>query len=341
MSKVRMGLAGYGLFGKHHAAAIAACEETELVAIAVKSATSQDAAKTDHPGAAIVGDIEQLLGRDDIDAVDVVVPNQMHFDVASKALQAGKHVLLEKPMSLRVEHCRELVDLASQRELTLAVGHELRLSILWGQIKQLIDNDAIGRVQHVLVELSRFPYRQGAEGWRYDIDRVGNWILEEPIHFFDLARWYLSGSGEPVSIYARANSRHADHPELTDNFSAMINFSDGAYGVVTQTLAAFGHHQAAKVTGTKGTIWARWGAADARSDEMIFDLRYGLGDDVTEVAFDQQAGELLELREEVHHFAKAIQTGTEPPCTGNDGLWSTRLCVAAQQSVDSGEIVKF
>ncbi len=66
----------------------------------------------------------------------------------------------------------------------------------------MIDEGFVGEPRYVLVELSRMPYRQGAEGWRYDIDKVGNWILEEPIHFFDFARWYLQGSGQPVSVFA-------------------------------------------------------------------------------------------------------------------------------------------
>ena len=51
--------------------------------------------------------------------------------------------------------------------------------------RMLIEDDYLGQPQYALVELSRNPYRPGADGWRYDISRVGNWILEEPIHFFD------------------------------------------------------------------------------------------------------------------------------------------------------------
>lgn len=339
MTRLKYGLIGYGLFGKHHAAAIAESPDSELVCIAVKSESSQSEARSDHPEVDVVGDYRELIARSEIDIVDVVVPNALHFQVGLAALESGKHLLMEKPMALETLQCEQLIGLAERQGRTIAVGHELRLSVLWAGVKQLIDQGAIGRVQHVLIELSRFPYRQGAEGWRYDIDRVGNWILEEPIHFFDLARWYLTASGEPVSVYARSNSRHVDHPELTDNFSSFINFADGAYAIVTQTLAAFGHHQSAKVTGTNGTIWARWSAADARSDEMMFDLRYGLGDDVTVVDFKQEAGELLELRREINAVSKAILENEDPPCTGNDGRWSTLLCLAAEQSARSGQIV--
>ena len=338
MTGVRYGLVGYGLFGAHHAAAIEAAPSAELVAIAVKSEASQAAAKEAHPGAEICGDYRQLLDRDDIDIIDVTVPNVLHHEVAAAALDAGKHVLLEKPMALELAHCDDLIARAAEKARLLAVGHELRLSSLWGKARELIDEGVIGRPLHAMVELSRFPYRQGAEGWRWDIDRVGNWILEEPIHFLDLARWYLSDSGEPVSVYARGNSRHDDNPELRDNFSALVNFPGGAYALVSQTLAAFGHHQTAKIAGEKGTIWAWWSAADARDERSSCGLRYGLGDEVTELTLEAPAGELLELHAEVEAVARCVIDNVPPPCTGEDGRWSTLLCLAAQASIDSGTI---
>ena len=336
---VHFGLIGYGLFGAHHAAAISKTPDVELTGIAVKSEKSQEAARTAFPGCAVYGDWRTLLDRPDIDLVDIVVPNHLHFEIAQAALEAGKAVLVEKPLALEASHCDELVRLANQKGLLLAVNHELRLSSLWGSAKRLIDEGAIGRPLYALIELSRFPYRLGAEGWRYDLDRVGNWILEEPIHFFDLARWYLAPWGEPVSIYARANSRQEGHPELHDNFSAILNFSNGAYAVVSQTLAAFEHHVIAKVTGTKGTLWARWSAPDARSDRCTFSLRYGLGQDIHDVPLDKPAGELLELADQIAAVAECVRSGAAPPCTGNDGRWSARICLAAEQSARTGRIV--
>src|SRR5215471_1343289 len=214
---LRFGLIGYGLFGAHHARAIANTPGAELRAIAVLSEASRAAAKEAHPQAAIYADYHELLARDDIDAVNVVVPNRWHFEVGRTVLESERHLLVEKPMALSVAHCDELIALAAKHELVLAVGHELRVSSLWGGVKELIDKGAIGQPRAALVELSRFPYRQGSTGWRYDRERVGSWILEEPIHFFDLARWYLSGSGEPVSVYARANGREPSRVDLHDH----------------------------------------------------------------------------------------------------------------------------
>src|SRR2546428_13914732 len=100
----------------------------------------------------------------------------------------------------------------------------------------MIGAGAGGEPLYAFIELWRKPYRLGAEGWRYDIHRVGNWILEEPIHFFDLARWYFQRHGNPVSVFASANAARAHHPELQDNFSALVNFTGGRYAVNSQTL---------------------------------------------------------------------------------------------------------
>lgn len=336
---VRFGLIGYGLFGAHHARSIARTPGAQLVAIAVASQKSQQQARLDHPSAAVCGDYRELLDRDDIDVVSVVVPNMLHFEMGRAALAAGKHLLLEKPMALQLDHCDELIRLAAAHRRLLAVGHELRMSSLWGGAKRLLDEGVIGEPQYALVELSRFPYRLGSEGWRYDIHRVGSWILEEPIHFFDLACWYLSSHGEPASVFARALGRDPARPELKDHFTAMVNYASGAYAVVSQTLAAFGHHQMAKIAGTKGTIWAQWSAADARSDRPTFGLKYGLGAEVQELSFDKPAGELMELADEVAAVAQCVRDGTSPPCTGHDGRRATALCLAAENSVATGQIV--
>src|SRR5689334_2323927 len=211
---IRFGLIGYGLFGAHHARAIAAAPGAELRAIAVPSEQSQAAARAAHGAATIYADYRELLARDDIDAVNVVVPNRWHYEIGRAVLISERHLLIEKPMALSVPECDELVALAAKHDLVLAVGHELRVSSLWGGIKKLIDEGSIGRPRATLVELSRFPYRLGSSGWRYDRERVGSWVLEEPIHFFDLARWYMSGSGDPVTVYARSNARDPQRPDL-------------------------------------------------------------------------------------------------------------------------------
>ena len=336
---VRFGLIGFGAWGKHHADAISKTAGAELAAIAARSeATAQDARQS-FPQAAVYHDYRELIARDDLDFVDVVVPSHLHHEVATAVLEADKHLLLEKPMAISLEQCDQLIELARQRGRTFAVGHELRLSSMWGKVKELIEDGFIGTPQYVLVELSRNPYRLGAEGWRYDIARVGSWILEEPIHFFDLARWYLQSTGEPERIYATANSRQPDHPELQDNFSAIMNFSGGGYAVVSQTLAAFEHHQMAKVTGTRGALWASWSGAMDRTRHPTFSLRAFDGNEVTTVPIEKPTGELFELEDQIQRLVQAHRIGTPLHCTADDGRWSVAMCLAAEQSVAAGQPV--
>ena len=337
---LRFGLIGHGLWGTHHARAIDSTKGAALVAVADRDQENRAAAKQAFPNVDVLDDYRELVARDDIDVIDIVVPSHLHYQISAAALEAGKHVLVEKPMVLTIPHCDELIELARLKGKVLAVDHEMRLSSLWGRVKQLIDDGLVGTPQYVLLELSRFPYRLGSEGWRFDINRVGNWILEEPIHFFDLARWYMSGHGEPLSVYGRANSKQPDHPELQDNFTTILNFSQGGFAVISQTLAAFEHHVTCKVTGTKGSIWANWSAPDARHPEPIFALRYSTDhSNVEEFPFQQITGEIVELEQQIAALVASVRDGAPPVATADDGRWAVLLCLAAQQSVDSGRPV--
>ncbi len=339
MSNVRFGLVGYGAWGSHHAAAITKTPGAELVAIAGRSEESQAAARAAFPGVDVAGDYRRLLDRNDLDIVDVVVPSHLHCEIGCAVLEAGKHLLLEKPMAVTLAECDRLIAAAGRARRTIAIGHEMRLSSLWGRAKEIIDADGIGEPQYLLVELARRPYRLGASGWRYDIGRVGNWILEEPIHFFDLARWYLGGVGEPTHVYARANSRQPDHPELQDNFSAMLHFPEGVYAVITQTLAAFEHHQTVKVTGTRGALWASWSGAMDRTLHPTFFLKHFDGTEVREATFERAGGEVFELEDEMAMMVRVVRDGATPAATADDGRRSVGLCLAAQESVDRGTVV--
>lgn len=336
---LKFGLIGFGAWGQCHAGAIAKSPGAELAAICARSEASRTAAREAYPQAAVYADVHDLLDGAECEAVAIVLPSHLHCDVARAALQAGKHVLLEKPMCLTVADCEALIDCSREHGRLLGIGHELRLSSLWARVKQLIDEGLVGTPQYVLVELSRRPYRLGADGWRYDISRVGNWILEEPIHFFDVARWYLSSAGEAESVFAAANSRQADHPELQDNFSAIVHFPGGAYAVVTQTLSAFEHHQTVKVSGTTGAIWASWSGVMDRTRHPSFFLKVFDGETVETPSIDRPTGELFELEDQVDMFVDAVRNDRPPAATGEDGKWAVAMCVAAQHSVDTGRPV--
>ena len=330
---VRFGLVGFGAWGQHHAQSIASHPDAQLVAIVAPSAASRAAAQLAHPTARVFADHREMLAHTKLDLVDIVTPSHTHREIAFAALDAGCDVLLEKPMALTIEDCRAIVGHARALGRKLAVGHEFRLSSQWGEIKRRIASGVIGEPQYVLVELSRKPYRLGASGWRYDQQRVGSWVLEEPIHFFDLARWYLAGAGDPVELHAYGNSRDPARPTLYDNFSAMFKYANGAYAVVSQTLAAFEHHQTVKVAGSKGAIWAGWSGALDRTLEPSFFLKVFDGETLENVALQKHSGEVFEVREEIARCVQMVRGEAAPAASGEDGLWSAGLCLLAEESI--------
>lgn len=336
---VNFGLVGFGAWGKLHAQSIAQTEGAKLcVIVALTKETRQEARKL-YPDVAVLSDYREILEEPDLDIIDVVTPSHTHVEIATAAIAAEKHVLLEKPMALTVEDCRGMMAMAQVKKKMLAIGHELRLSSQWGEVKHLIEGGKIGKPQYVLVELSRRPYRQGADGWRYDRHRVGSWSLEEPIHFFDLARWYLSAHGNPATIYAAANSHDPSRPDLSDNFSAIMRYESGAYAVISQSLAAFGHHQTVKVSGTKGAITARWSGASDRTLEPEISLTVFDGETVEEVVMKRPSGEVYELAQEIAMCVRCVRDGAAAIASGEDGLWSAGLCLAAEASISSGAVV--
>jgi len=171
---LRFGLIGYGLWGRHHAAAIAAAPGAALAGIACASAATAAAARRDFPSTPVTVDYRELLARPDLDAVAVVVPNHLHAEVGVAALEAGKDVLLEKPMATSLADCDRLLAAARTSGRVLTIGHELRHSAQYGRVKAIIDAGEIGTPTYAAFSLFRFPFRPGSDGWRYDAARVGS-----------------------------------------------------------------------------------------------------------------------------------------------------------------------
>ena len=335
---VKFGLVGYGAWGKYHARSTVEVEGAELVAVSARSDASCQEARETH-GVDAYTDYRDLLARSDIEVVDIAVPSYLHAEMAVAALQAGKHLFLEKPMAVTVEECDRIIEAAAGADRKLYVGHEMRLSPLWGKTKELIDGGAIGQIRYGYVDLWRNPYRTGSRGWRYDPARVGSWILEEPIHFYDFVRWCMEGVGEPVSVYARANARVPREARLYDNFTTIVNFPDDAYVIISQTLAAFEHHQTVKFTGADGALWASWSGAMDRDEKGSDQLRVFDGRQIREIELLEPTGEVYELTMEIEEMVRVVTEDGEPLVTGVDGRESVRLCLAGEESVETGQVV--
>ncbi len=332
---IRFGLIGYGLWGKHHANSIVKAPGAELAAIACDDDASEAAARDEFPDVPVYRGYRALLDGADIDAVDVVVPNHVHCEVGVACLEAGKDVLLEKPMALSAGECDRLIEAAKRNGCVLTIGHEFRLSTQWGRLKTLIAGGDIGEPLYALVSLFRHPYRPGSGGWRFAREKVGSWTLEEPVHFFDSLMWYFEDWGDPVSVLATGSSKGRGHG-MYDNFTALVRWPGQLYAVVTQSLAGFEHHHVMEVVGTEGSIRTWWSGTMDRTRHPSFELKVlRRGEENSETLDLPPSGELFELEEEVRKVVAAF-TERRPIVSGEEARKRIIMCLEAERSLKEG-----
>ena len=332
---MRFGLIGYGLWGRHHARAIAQAPGATLVAIACRSEATAATARQDFPDAEVYLGYRELLSRADVDVVDVVVPNDLHAEVGVAALERGKDVLLEKPLAPTLAECDRLIEVARRSGRVLSVGHELRLSSQWGGIKALIDAGDLGDPQSAVMNLFRFPYRPGSEAWRHDARRIGSWTTEELVHHFDLLLWYFAACGDPVSVVAAGQTRGGD-AALAENFAAVLRFPGGRHAVVTQTLAGFEYHLVVEVVGTAGSARSWWSGSLDRSRRAAFELKVRRrGAPAPETIPLSASGELFELEEQLRRAVVAFGE-RRALVSAEEARKAVAVCLAAEQSLREG-----
>jgi len=335
---VRFGLIGYGLWGRHHARALAQAPGAMLAAIACRTAETAHAARTDWPDATVEVDYRRVLARSDIDAVAIVVPNDLHEEIGVAALEAGKDVLLEKPLAPTLAACDRLIDTARRSGRVLSVGHELRLSQQWGTIKRLIDEDALGELRCATFDLFRFPYRPGSGGWRHDGARVGSWIMEELVHHFDLLLWYFARWDAPVAVSAVGAARDPD-ATLIETVTATLRFPAGRYAVVTFTLTGFEYHLTCQVIGADGALRAWWSAGVDRTREAEFGVVLRRrGASAPERLPMAASGELFELEEQARQCVRAFGE-RRALVSAEDARHAVAVCLAVQESLRQGREV--
>ena len=335
---IRFGLIGYGLWGPLVARAIRDADGATLGAIACRSEETAKRARQDFPEIPVHLGYRALIARSDLDAVAVVVPNDRHAEVGIAALEAGKDVLLEKPMANTPAECDRLIDAAHRTGRVVSIGHQLRLSQQWGRVKSIIDHGDIGEPLHAHVALFRFPFRPGSEGWRYSRARIGAWFLEEAVHAFDSVMWYFERRGDPVSVFAVGNGRHVPPGAdgLQHNFTAVLKFSGGLHAVITETLAGFEYHQTMEITGTAGAIRTWWSGDMDRTHAPRFDLRVQRrGQTHAETIAIARSGEVVELGDQIAATVVGFRE-RRALVTGEEARKRVIVCAAAERSIREG-----
>ena len=138
IESIRVGLIGYGHWGKNYARVLSELSQTQLVAIADQSTQAVQKAAERHSQVFSTTSIDEVLDSDELDAIVIATSASTHHSLAGQALANGKHVIVEKPLALTSHQCQELVELADTKELCLQVGHTFLYNDSVQKIKQIL-----------------------------------------------------------------------------------------------------------------------------------------------------------------------------------------------------------
>jgi myo-inositol 2-dehydrogenase/D-chiro-inositol 1-dehydrogenase len=315
-----------------HADAIARIHGLSLAAVMCGGDTSARVAAADHPGVPLYRDLAALLCDRSVDLVDIVVPNHLHAGMAVAALDAGKHVLLEKPMATTLADAERVIAAAERSGCYLGVGLELHVSRQWARVRELIAEGAIGNLHYANLTLFRRPFRPGSGNWRVTSDRVGSWILEEPIHYIDLLLWYFRERGLPIEVSADGVPSPLGIG-MYDAFTCTLRFADGAYAVFSQCVGGFEHSLILEIAGDEGALRSWWAGAMDRTSEPDFELKLQrTGTSEAEVVTVEKSGEVFELEEQLRRLIEDVPRRT-PLVSARDALPSLRICLEIERAL--------
>lgn len=301
--ELRLGVVGVGRFGRLHAEKMAGLDGARLVAVA-----DPDGARAAEAAAAFGADSapdhRALLGR--VDAVSVAVPAAAHYAVAKDFLEAGIHVLVEKPLTDSVATAREIAALADARSLVLQVGHIERFS----QAFRIVAPHVVRPLYIESLRLAPFSPRGN------DVSVV----LDVMIHDIDLVLALVRAPVAKVDAVGASVFSGSD-----DIANARLEFADGCVASVTASRASLKTERKLRIFQSDAYIRIDHGTRSVRTVRKK-GLDSARPDDIGGFAVDEErydGGDAL--KSEIEAFAHAVRTGTAPPVTAADGVRSLEV----------------
>lgn len=256
MEKIRLGIIGMGNIGKHHAGYLleGRAARCELVAVASTSPGKLDPYR--QRGLTVFADGAELLRSREIDAVIIATPHFQHMALGIAALKAGKHVMVEKPVSAHKADAERLIAVARQHPKQVFAGmFQLRTEPRYQKIQKLIREGHLGdlvRVSWIITDWYRTEAYYQSGGWRATWKGEGGGVLlNQCLHNLDVLQW-LCGMPGQVRSFAQLGRYH--NIEVEDNVTAYLEWPNGATGVfITSSGEAPGTNRL-ELAGTRGKV---------------------------------------------------------------------------------------
>ena len=233
MEDLRMAVIGIRGMGRGHVAGINAHPRARLVAVADTDLDRAGQIAAEHEARAYP-DYQEMLSREDLDAVAIATPHHLHAPMTLAALEAGLHVLVEKPLAIRVSEGDRMVSRAREQGRVLAVGHNYRTFPANIRLKQIVGSGQLGAIHRVLWQWleNRPESYYDRDVWRCTWEHAGGGVLmNQTSHDLDLLCWLF---GPPVEVSAMIGNRAHRH-EVEDTAIASVRFAGDAQANVQLT----------------------------------------------------------------------------------------------------------
>jgi predicted dehydrogenase len=330
--KVGLGLIGLGIISEAHIDGYLRSPNAEIVAVCDTNTETLNTCAT-KLRAKPYARYEELFADPRIDAVDVALPHNLHYPIVRAALEAGKHVLVEKPLALTSKECLELIELAEANDLRLSVAENTRFVTAYLEAKRLIAAGELGepRLVRTLISGSEVLRLRNTSLWKGRTDGSGGGaIFDAGPHSFYLLKWLF---GEIASVRG-FHDKLVEEAQIEDN------------GVVAGTLAS-GALFRCEFTFTAEIPWGErlevYGSEASLIIDQLFDppamLFRGGTDYIGEslrVPYDPQGWKRAAIAAGARDFAEAIAAGRAPTVDPRDGLYGVVVSERAYQSAAAG-----
>ena len=300
---MNIAVVGCGHIGRRHLAVIAADRRAALFGYFDSDAERMVEAANRYPDAKAYASFAELIADAAVDLVSICTPHGLHAPMAIAALNAGKHVLVEKPMALETRDAEEMIAVAKRRNRRLYVVKQNRFNTPIRLVKQAIDADKLGRVYlaqcNVLWNRNARYYEDSP--WRGVVDLEGGVLQTQVSHFIDLLIWWLGD----VERAAGMTDRLAQQIEFEDCGVAALKFASGALGSLTWTTLAYNANLEGSITllGERGTI--KVGGKYLNKIEHWDVQSYPMPDDA---AFDDQVNDYGDYQGSSNNHDKMIDS---------------------------------
>lgn len=332
---MNIGIIGCGFIAKKHATAIEAIEGAKLVAVSDKIPGNMTYYKEEYD-AVPYEDSEELLKRDDLDIVSICTPTGLHAMLAIQAAEAGKHVILEKPIAMSLEEADSIIDACRKNNVKLSIVHPNRYRPVVRELKEILDSGALGKISHAnaIVNWNRNQAYYDQSPWRGTKAGDGGALMNQAIHNLDLLLWFM---GDVQEVFSMEATRLRDI-EAEDVSNGLVKFKTGALGLIQASTTVYPKNYEESITlfGENGTI--KIGGSNALYFEHIEvkDMNESKKNELIESVKEEPWGKPGH-QHIIEDMIKAVKEDTEPAINGEEGRRSLELVLAMYESAEKQE----